>query len=348
MYKSFSVKNFRGFKELEFNGLDHINIIAGRNNTGKTALLEALFLHCGAINPSLSLRVNAFRGMERISVVGDPTAELPWNSLFYNFDINAPINLIGIDRNDKKRVVALYSEKLKSVTLPVGIEQPALIPDALSLEYKDDKGKTYKVQMRFEQRGPVMEPVLPVPFPTSFVAARRALGPVEDATRYGNLEIQKKEGILVETLKCLEPRLSRLAVIVINGEPTIHGDIGTGRLIPLPLMGEGKVRLASIVLAITTSQDGVVLIDEVENGLHHSIMVDIWKGIGRVATQFFTQMFATTHSLECIQSAHQAFRGSAAYDLRVHRLDRNESKTSVATYDQETLEAAIQSGLEIR
>jgi len=78
MYKSFKIKNFRCFKEVTLDHLERLNLIAGKNNAGKTSFLEALFLHIGPNNPDLSLRVNKFRGIEFFSL--EP--EELWGSLF--------------------------------------------------------------------------------------------------------------------------------------------------------------------------------------------------------------------------------------------------------------------------
>jgi AAA15 family ATPase/GTPase len=64
MYHSFEIKNFRGLENLTIEGLERINLIAGKNNVGKTALLEALWIHHGAVIPELALRVDSFRGLD--------------------------------------------------------------------------------------------------------------------------------------------------------------------------------------------------------------------------------------------------------------------------------------------
>ncbi len=110
-------------------------------------------------------------------------------------------------------------------------------------------------------------------------------------------------------------------------------------MIPLSFMGEGLTSLAAIILKISGTADGVLLIDEIENGFHHSTLVNVWKAIGQAARQFNTQIFATTHSWECITAAHHAFSESENYDFRLHRLDRDEDEISVKTYDQESLDA---------
>jgi predicted ATPase len=93
MYTSFEVRNFRCFRDLTITGFDRVNLIAGVNNVGKTALLEALFLHCGAYNPELAMRINAFRGIETMKVTFGKWVKTPWDSLFYQFDTQAMVEL---------------------------------------------------------------------------------------------------------------------------------------------------------------------------------------------------------------------------------------------------------------
>jgi AAA15 family ATPase/GTPase len=155
-------------------------------------------------------------------------------------------------------------------------------------------------------------------------------------------------GVIYQQARRQAMYTSFLAMVVVAGEPMLHGDIGMGRLVPLPVMGEGMVRLASLVLHIGNAPNGVVLVDEMENGLHHSILPKVWRAIGEVAREFNTQVFATTHSLECIVAAHKAFAESGLYDFRLHRLERRKETIHTLTYDQEALEAAIGTGLEVR
>ena len=93
---------------------------------------------------------------------------------------------------------------------------------------------------------------------------------------------------------------------------------------------------------------GVVLIDEVENGLHHGVMKKVWKALAEAARKENVQIIATTHSWECIQAAHDAFMEMGRYDFRLHRLELIKSKIEAISYDKETLNAALKSELEVR
>ncbi|MFA0742549.1 MAG: hypothetical protein DFNUSKGM_002674, partial [Candidatus Fervidibacter sacchari] len=107
MYKSFTVRHFRCFRELELEGLERFNLFIGRNNVGKTALLESLFIHAGAYNPELTLRVSAFRGIEVISFRWSGWEEAPWEGIFRNFDTRSELVLEGRYEDGKRRTVRI-------------------------------------------------------------------------------------------------------------------------------------------------------------------------------------------------------------------------------------------------
>lgn len=372
MYQSFEVTNFRCFSKLELKELERVNLIAGMNNVGKTAFLEAMFLHCGAHNPELTLRVNVFRGIEYVRTDVEQWVETPWASLFNQFDDSKRVELKGVELKGKnepnvcrilrlKRPSHVPSEILTRATvniLGVGENITPSSTHVLELECEEKqipkggkttkKGKTQKYHLILDAKGIRMTSPTPPPFPAIFLPARVRIPPVEDANRFGKLEVIGKQDVVLKTLQVVEPRLRRLAVVMVGNVPIIHGDIGLDRLVPLPLMGEGMARLTSLALAIANAPNGVVLLDEIENGLHYSVLPKVWRTIGEAARVFNTQIFATTHSFECIVAAHRAFSECEHYDFRLHRLERVNDSIRVVTYDQETIEAAIEMGMEVR
>lgn len=360
MYKLFMMENFRCFRELSLADLGRVNLIAGVNNVGKTALLEALFIHCGMYNPELVLRLNAFRGMGTVKLPPGRWVETPWESVFSNFDTSKEVVLKGEEEALGSRILRLRTiskpkelEKIgQAIDLrsdkPETVLRSSEVAQVLELKYETNK-KRGTFLMILHSKGIRLDPIpFPPPFQTFFYGDRIHVPFFEEAEQFGKLEVQGKRSALLDVLKLIEPRLNNLATVVVAGEPILHGDIGIGRFIPLPVMGGGMVRLTRLVLRIANAPSGVVLVDEIDNGLHHSIMRDVWKAIGEVARQFDTQIFATTHSRECIVAAHRAFAEGDVYDFRLHRLDRVKEAIRVITYDQEALAAAIEAGLEVR
>ena len=104
-------------------------------------------------------------------------------------------------------------------------------------------------------------------------------------------------------------------------------------------------RIARLILAISAAPNSVVLVDEVENGLHHSALSKVWKAIGEAARQFNTQVVASTHSYECMEAAHQSLD---AEDFLVHRLENIDGAIRCVTLETEEIEATIKHNLEMR
>lgn len=357
MLRSLNVKNFRLFDDLNISRFDQINLIAGKNNVGKTALLETIFLLLGAGNSSLAFRINLLRGIK--SVLLDPN-EI-WGWLFNNRRIEKPIMISCKDEQKVEHHLKLVltrstteqyrpdQSKIEPITGAVTSTAAGTEKLDLNLEYYQNNSAPQKTKARIENNQITFEtpPALPFPF-SILIASTERISPEENAQRFSQLEAAGKEKDIVEILKFLEPNIKRLVVSSVSATPEIRADIGNKILMPTSYMGDGINRLISICLAIASAPNGVVLIDEIENGLHYSTLVDIWKAIGLLSKKTNTQIFATTHSWECIKSAHIAFSTMDSYPFCLHRLDRLNNKINVITYDKQTLQTSVDMNLEVR
>lgn len=116
-------------------------------------------------------------------------------------------------------------------------------------------------------------------------------------------------------------------------------------------MGDGVNRLLSIILAIATTKNGIVLIDEIDSGIHYSAMTNVWEGITMAAREFNCQVIATTHSYECLQAATEGTtRAGLADDFSYIRLDRipKDNEIVAKVYSNDVLTAALGRGWEVR
>ena len=351
MLKSLQIRNFRGFNALEIDQLSSINLIAGKNNSGKTSLLEAIFLLSGGGNTQMAINTNVIRGIEPNSdsvQVRDPF----WKQLFFNLDIKRPIGIKGEHTSHGQLALEIASEQQPTTEIPLGradeISATNLFDErSLIFRYKGPSGALVESHIRMKGPGvEVKQPtIINVPFPATIVLSRTT-NTHEDATRLGQLRRQKQGNLLLKALQAIEPRLQSIEDNSSSGTPMIWGDIGLLELVPLPLMGEGMTQIARLVLAIASvPAGGVVLVDEVENGIHHSVLPDVWRAIDEAAKQFHTQIFATTHSFECIEAAHQAL-GPDGFLL--HRLEVSDAENRCVTFKPNGISAAIRHNLEVR
>jgi hypothetical protein len=358
MFKAIAIKNFRCFQEFHIDSLAKVNLIAGKNNVGKTALLEAIFLLAGAENIGLVVNISRFRGIGTFKADPQAVFELLWSPLFYNFQDDATICLIGELKTGGSHIVELALSPATSQTLvlneDVRPETDRSDLHKLKLTYTQPSGQVSAFEMAVGQGNLTIKPVPSnPPFPGYFLSARQGILHEEDAEQFGRIEKEKlkpKTTFDIEQIlkDIIEPRLTQFKTIQNAGVTMLWGDIGLDQMLPLSLMGDGMGRLVSILLRIANASGGILLIDEVENGLHHSIHRDVWQAIGRAANIFNTQVFAATHSYECLKGAHEAFKESEAYDFRLHRLDRIGSDIKAVVFDRDTLETAIEAFLEVR
>ena len=346
MLKRLQIRNFRGFNALKIDPLSSINLIAGKNNSGKTSLLEALFLLSSAGNAQIAVNTNVIRGIEPGTPLKDPF----WKQLFYNLDMGRHIEIKGYYKSRGELALKITSERQPTTEIPLertdGISATNLFDErSLIFQYSDSVSKKIKSHIRIkEQELEVNQPATNILLPAAILLSRTR-HPHEDAMRLGQLRRQKQGDLLLKALQTIEPRLQSIEDNSSSGTPMIWGDIGLPELMPLSAMGEGMTQIARLVLAIASMPDGVVLVDEVENGIHHSVLPDVWRAIDEAAKQFHTQIFATTHSFECIEAAHQAL-GPDGFLL--HRLEVSDAENRCVTFKPNGISAAIRHNLEVR
>ena len=116
-------------------------------------------------------------------------------------------------------------------------------------------------------------------------------------------------------------------------------------------MGDGVGRLLSILITIANYENGIVLIDEIENGFHSTTLILLWNSIKDVALAYNVQVFATTHSLECVKTFSKSISSDLLGDelIRLYRLEKSkENKHKVLKYNSEILQSSLESNWEVR
>ena len=131
----------------------------------------------------------------------------------------------------------------------------------------------------------------------------------------------------------------------------IYFDIGIERLIPIQLMGDGISRLMSVLMVMAFFENGIILIDEIENGLHATALEHLWSIIKEGSEAYNVQIFATTHSLECVRTFSNIFNQEVlpTDTSRLFRIEKSQSDEFKAfKYNAEVLKASVDNNWEVR
>ncbi|MBI4326873.1 MAG: ATP-binding protein [Chloroflexi bacterium] len=182
----------------------------------------------------------------------------------------------------------------------------------------------------------------------------RQSNPNQDAVDFNRVVVKRRRKDLVDLLRPIEKNLETLEALQVGQQvhqqaPLIYADLqGLPEMIPVTHLGQGFCRLLDIYSEILASDAQVLLVDEVENGIHHSVMPIVWKGLFHAAMEADLQVFATTHSWECILAADQAAREADSYDLSLIRLDRVDGDVKATVMEEKTLTTAKELHWELR
>ncbi|MGA9771614.1 MAG: AAA family ATPase [Blastocatellia bacterium] len=342
MLQSISIKDFRLFQDLKIDSLNRVNLITGRNNSGKTALLEALYLLFGNYN-----NLVGFPSALRSSFIRDPYGSSGplffdefdsfWIWLFPQKNVTSGMKIEATADNRTSYSVILDEEKLSNSSTEIRFIHHK--DNAGLASFTITKGSGGTGGSRPDEKS----------WPKLSIFSTSLSSPTEDADQFNRIAAKRGgEERVIKSLRVIEPRLQDLKYLKLGNQPLVYADIGMEDLIPTTQLGQGFTRLLRLFSEILATKSKIVLIDEIENGIYYSTMPEVWRGIAAIARQEDLQIFATTHSYECIRSAHEAFSSESHYDLALHRLDRVGDDIKIVTYDETTLETSFEMNLEVR
>lgn len=357
MYSRVGLENLRGVQALSIDGLRRINLVVGQNNAGKTTLLEGLFLLGGATNPVFATTLGQLRGQR----LGKTYPDAVWRPLFFNLDPHRVVKVTG-QWNDEPDVRMLQIEALRVTSYADALETSPrggagmaavtqeFVIGGLRLRYTSADGDEMTTTAMFDPKRGNIEAASKERddfVRTTFLSARAYSSMVHDAQQFSYLLKIKREQDVLDAVQILDPRVQRIEVLSEPGGPAVYVDLGLPALVPLAVCGEGFVRLFSIIVELTASRGGILLVDEIDNGLHHSVMQSMWTLLAELAVRHNVQIFGTTHNEDIIRSALSAFADDAS-NLGIFRIDRRPTGHRVAAYNEDAMQAVREEHFEVR
>lgn len=348
MFKTLVVNNFRGIKTCSFSDFSRINFFYGKNNSGKSTVLESLFLLSGISTPIILINENNFRNYSRLT-------ESDLESFFHKFDFENQIAFSAQDDDGEERNINIKMMNKRSVTISsaeLGLQEigtNAIRKDyglsySFSVGNKISKSFTMKVRENIsgfsvsipsinEYKEKYTTVYLPPTFQFSIIL-----------NKLSELIKNKQIKDIIEGLKILSEDVRDITIL--NNE--VYIDIGLPQLVPLKLMGDGMRKILSILVSLYTCKNGAVLIDEIDNGLHYSAISPLIKLLFEVCKIYNVQLFASTHSKEILEQIFNQEEIDLS-NFNFYTLFKQNDKTDARLFNGiEAKKAYEQWGLEIR
>jgi len=359
MLKSFEVENFRAFHHLKLDNLSIVNILVGRSASGKTALLEAIRMALGA-TPTVAWQLNLVRGM----VIGIPMNppreqfEAVWNSYFFDFDNSKTISFKLVDSDAREASLKIYFDKDRPVT-PMSLNLPnvtnfpiltsTIIP--LAFERTSFTGETSILDATvsqqqhgqiFLQQGPEIGTVSEF-FPSTWQSNSQQV-----AAWFSQLRISNRADDIVKIIHGQFPDVMDISSEMPHNFGSLYATVKHhSKKIPISLISSGINKFVSLLIAIRTYRNGVILIDEIENGIYYKMYPAFWEALHRFAAENETQLFLSTHSWECLKAA-SAVIDKHSKDFSLIQITQDKGVSNALVTAGENAAAAIEADIEVR
>jgi len=348
------IKNYRLFQDFKLERLARVNLIAGRNNVGKSALLEAAYL-IGTQNPRGAL----LRVLEERGERSERRERRGWilHPLFFNYQLAQDCS---IEIRAGKRQIKIYAldpqawaaaterfppimrENVETGTaIPIRVEhsEPGLSFDL----FINSDGVATNLERYVSGWKHESERVHLIRGTDSLFTRYREL-----SVLWEEIVLEPPADIVIETLKIIEPGLRNLSFLSERGNVKVLLE-GMDRPIFIGSLGDGMYHLLMIAVTLANAQGGLLLLDEVETGFHHSVLVNLWRLLFQ-STRNATgaQIIATTHSWDCIAAFSQVWNEVEETEGQFCRLDRVDDQILTEFYSPAELALAVERGIELR
>ena len=350
MIQDLRISNFKCFKEVHLRDLSRFNVIVGRNGGGKTAFLEALFF-LASVGPELVLKIRRMRGLgDNVSISTERGSfESLWRDLFFDFDQTSTIELNSVGTDENTRSLTVSYGPPEGATLPFGKGpvEDRVRHATIDFEYRIANGDVIKCQPALTNQGLSFGAVVET-FPAILLSPVFREGPEQNGQRFSSLSKKNEHREVVLAIRRQFPFIEELSVEYHGGTAMMHAKLrSVHEKVPLPLVSDGINKMLSILLAVHHFSRGIILIDEMENGLYFDLMGRASAAILDAARASNTQLFVTTHSLEYLRALLPVVRKHPD-DFRLLRTTKDNGASEIDCFDGEHFAAALEEGLEIR
>ena len=369
-----SIENFRAIDRLEIPKLGRVTLIVGENSVGKTTILDAVRVFADRGN-FLTLR-SLLRDREEVLIdesVEDAPVRVPnWPALFHGREAGCPVRIKVVNREELHllQIDSAYASSeqgrlasgstvgrtrvLRTSFNGVSFEHP------YQAEMSEELGRHAPLRRadRVLDRRLARSYAEDWPFPR---LPYESIGPdIIDSDRIARyldrVTLTSHEQLAVDALRLIfGETVERIAAVADDGGGRLRRSRRTlvklsdeETPVPLASLGDGAIRLLGVGLAIANAGDGLLLIDEAENGLHHRRQADFWRMIIRAARESNVQVIATTHSWDCVRGFQRASAEELGESAILYRLERGKSGLRLVGYDEDRLGRAAEQHVEVR
>jgi AAA15 family ATPase/GTPase len=308
--KNIEIKNFKCFEDFKAEGFGRVNLIGGKNNVGKTAFMEAVYVNTSSetISNMLFSLSNIYRNRDRLNISRDELNIITMLEKYQSFNLQS-INSINYTFNT--------SSINRSLTIELNSIQETI---------------DFTTQINFNKNKNII-------FIDDFGFTNYELKEI-----YKPVQLQDKDTLLNEYIMNFDKTITQFKII--SDIPYLQY---SGEYYSLNNFGDGIKQYISIIASLYACKDKYLFIDEIENGIHYTNLDKLWEIILTISKQQNVQVFATTHSKECIESYARVAKRLEDEEITMIVLARNlKNELKALVYDDKMFYSELEQNHEVR
>lgn len=357
MFRSLKVREYRGLSEFSLKQLGRINLLVGANNCGKTSILECIQLLSSRGDLGGLDQITKRRGEVTFSQEGLLARLADVSHVFPGHECVVGKSLsVTTETDDGERTFLME-------VIPRS-PQPNLFPDdddndgvgssdlAISLEWLPTAGAGALVVPLTHQGGALLRRSREPREPCHSISTA-GLTVHQVIEMFEQIVLSPDEDLVIAALKAVDPLIERIATVRGDHRAKTRGGIvvrrqGSESRIPIGSLGDGMWRMLGMAIGVVMSKNGILLVDEIDTGLHYSVLDKMWHLLLEASRNLNVQIFATTHSRDCVESVATIAHGNHTEnsEVMIHRIEAGQVES--VPYSEAEIVAAAESGIEVR
>ena len=351
-----TITNFRKFSDFTVAGLAQVNLITGNNNTGKSSLLEALHISAAngsfsAIQSTITDRFGAYIHPDHEVAADHISSYLP---LFHGhpriIDCDRPLTIVS-------QAETGASNTITAEIIPHDPDADSYPDrediDDFAIKYEEGMTPLLKItsnasvrNISFDYQG--FHPLsshTPSNHSSILVTLYSLRSNHHLLTLWDQIVLTPRQDMVLQALRIIEPEIQAISPREEREIYVAHS--AYNHPVPLKSFGDGVNRIFGIILSLVCAKDGALIVDEIETGLHYSAIEQMWQLIFQLSAELKVQVFATSHSSDCVQAFSKITNQSSTEGALI-KLQNIEGKVYQTSFDENDLEVAYESQLELR
>ena len=318
--KNIEIKNFKCFEDFKAEGFGRVNLIGGKNNVGKTAFMEALLFNSSVNEYSLDSFIKVLISIQVFRNYGFLyDLEKANNNEYMKLILSFLKEYLNASIKSKKNKLLIDFSKELNILLN-------------NTNYKSDDFNSIFMNTEISITHNFISSI--------FISSHQLVD------LYDGVKLLRKRKEVNNFINIFDKDLSEYDII--DNMPVCFSEKLNG-FVNLDAYGNGLKRYMAYVCAIWANKDGYIFIDEIENGIHYTNLDKLWEVILKTSKEANVQVFATTHSKECIESYARVAKKLEDNEIRFIELGKNkDNQIKAIVMDSERFYRDLEVGNEVR